>query len=253
MSNSCHCFQKSLNYHVCLLQFFRTAQWPQRPGSKRPKSTDVATAIGHSVASLIHPFVLLQTMHCKTNIHCFYSQFPIFVTSNFWGLVIVSHWRVWAKCFLHVLPFRLWCYNPVLLAPGWFSEDVCIKLDLISCNGTCCRESLAWRWDLICEGAMLPTLIFALVTMVVSLNGKTVPMTSCCPEGSFLATDEILGEEGRQYEDGGWPRLHTDFAFLNTGSRQQVWHYGIQEKVLPFDAGIPHRGWQTSLSLYLYL
>ena len=29
---------------------------------KDQKSTDVATAIGHSVASLIHPFVFLQTM-----------------------------------------------------------------------------------------------------------------------------------------------------------------------------------------------
>ena len=46
---------------------------------------------------------------------------------------------------------------------------------------------------------MLPTLIFALITRVVSLNSKTVPVTSCCPEGSFLAIDELQGDEGRQY------------------------------------------------------
>ena len=62
---------------------------------------------------------------------------------------------------------------------------------------------------------MLPTLIFSLITTVVSLNSKAVPVTSCCPEGSFLAIDDILGEEARQYEDGGWPRLHTDFALLD--------------------------------------
>ena len=48
---------------------------------------------------------------------------------------------------------------------------------------------------------MLPTLIFALITRVVSLNGKTVPVTSCCPEGSFLAIDEFQGIEGRQYQE----------------------------------------------------
>ena len=61
---------------------------------------------------------------------------------------------------------------------------------------------------------MLPTLIFAQVitTTVVSLKSKPVLVTSCCPEGSFLAIDDILGEDARQYEQGGWPRLHLDFA-----------------------------------------
>ena len=73
---------------------------------------------------------------------------------------------------------------------------------------------------------MLQPLIFAIVitTPVVSLNGNAVPVTSCCPEGSFLAIDEILGEEGRQYEDGGWPRLHTDFVLPNL-DRDSVGHW----------------------------
>jgi len=84
-------------------------------------------------------------------------------------------------------------------------------------------------------GEMLPTLIFALITRVVSLNGNAVPVTTCCPEGSFLAIDDILGEEARQYEDGGWPRLHTDFSLpdLDRDSLGANFSYNNQRSRLP--------------------
>merc|ERR1711962_216864 len=88
---------------------------------------------------------------------------------------------------------------------------------------------------------MFPSLILVLVTSVTALiAGDPVPVTSCCPEGSFLAIDDVLGDEAKQRSDGTWPRPYVDFYPFQseeTFSEEIFTNYYNQRSRLPEHGG----------------
>ena len=88
---------------------------------------------------------------------------------------------------------------------------------------------------------MSPSLILVLTTSVTALIASDpVPVTSCCPEGSFLAIDDVLGDEAKQRSDGTWPRPYVDFYPFQseeTFSEEIFTNYYNQRSRLPEHGG----------------
>ena len=87
---------------------------------------------------------------------------------------------------------------------------------------------------------MFPSLILVLATSVTALIADPVPVTSCCPEGSFLAIDDVLGDEAKQRSDGTWPRPYVDFYPFQseeTFSEEIFTNYYNQRSRLPEHGG----------------
>ena len=87
---------------------------------------------------------------------------------------------------------------------------------------------------------MFPSLVLVLATSVTALIADPVPVTSCCPEGSFLAIDDVLGDEAKQRSDGTWPRPYVDFYPFQseeTFSEEIFTNYYNQRSRLPEHGG----------------